>query len=546
MAIKISDMVDITTASLTDLHEVSKVVSPGVFETYKETNQEMVTLFNANIQLGSTAQVTGLDTALASKLNLSGGTMTGDLILNANPTNVLGAVTKQYADALVVGLLDDRGNYDASSNLWPSTGGSGTAGAILKGDLWYISVQGTLGGNLVVVGSSIRALTDTPGQTTANWDVLSAGLGYIPENIANKSTSTVLGTSDTLYPSQNAVKTYADTKEPTSNKNLANGFPGLNSNHNIQFKNNLGTHISLLANTNTAPRTYTFPNVDGEVLLTTGTQTITGAKTFGEDATFNALLNADGGISTLSGNIDIDSASGLVNILSTLQVDNLTSFSEATDLNINAKSGNVVCLSNFFVQRVQSRLTNGNLVLAGGATSGNVECEDPFLVTQIQPRTGTTVSITNNLLLPSQPSVSAYPSVALSNVTGDGTTYTIALNTELWDKASNFASNTFTAPVTGTYEVSGMVGVSGLTAAHVSGILRIVTSNRTWEIDARNYGLIRDTGNNIIANIGGVKIDMDAGDTATINLQVSGGTRVAGILPSSTTQTTAIQYKLVA
>ena len=37
-------------------------------------------------------------------------------------------------------------------------------------------------------------------------------LGYTPENVANKSTSTSLGTSNTLYPTQNAVKVYADTK----------------------------------------------------------------------------------------------------------------------------------------------------------------------------------------------------------------------------------------------------------------------------------------------------------------------------------------------
>jgi hypothetical protein len=35
---------------------------------------------------------------------------------------------------------------------------------------------------------------------------------FKPENVANKSTTTTLGTSDTLYPTQNAVKTYADTK----------------------------------------------------------------------------------------------------------------------------------------------------------------------------------------------------------------------------------------------------------------------------------------------------------------------------------------------
>lgn len=36
-------------------------------------------------------------------------------------------------------------------------------------------------------------------------------LGFTPENVANKNTSTALGTSDSLYPTQNAVKTYVDT-----------------------------------------------------------------------------------------------------------------------------------------------------------------------------------------------------------------------------------------------------------------------------------------------------------------------------------------------
>jgi hypothetical protein len=39
---------------------------------------------------------------------------------------------KAYADSLVVGLIDD-GNYDASTNTFPTTGGSGTSGAVLKG-----------------------------------------------------------------------------------------------------------------------------------------------------------------------------------------------------------------------------------------------------------------------------------------------------------------------------------------------------------------------------------------------------------------------------
>lgn len=99
------------------------------------------------------------------------------------------AAAQAYADGLVVGLLDDRGNYNASGNVWPSTGGSGTAGAINKGDVWVISVAGTLGGTAVEIGDVIRALSDAPGQTAANWVVTERNLGFVPENSANKDAS---------------------------------------------------------------------------------------------------------------------------------------------------------------------------------------------------------------------------------------------------------------------------------------------------------------------------------------------------------------------
>ncbi|MDH4134588.1 MAG: hypothetical protein OEV31_07340, partial [Gammaproteobacteria bacterium] len=67
---------------------------------------------------------------------------------------------RAYADGLVVGLLDDRGTYNASDNTWPAAGGSGVAGEILKGDMWYIGTGGTLGGTAVSIGDAIRALTD--------------------------------------------------------------------------------------------------------------------------------------------------------------------------------------------------------------------------------------------------------------------------------------------------------------------------------------------------------------------------------------------------
>jgi len=103
----------------------------------------------------------------------------------ATPTTGTDAATKAYADGLVVGLWDDRGAYDASGNVFPSTGGSGTAGAILKGDIWTISVAGTLGGVAVTTQDTVRAIVDTPGSTLGNWAFAEANAGYVPLNKAS-------------------------------------------------------------------------------------------------------------------------------------------------------------------------------------------------------------------------------------------------------------------------------------------------------------------------------------------------------------------------
>lgn len=70
-----------------------------------------------------------------------------------------------------------------------------------------IAIENTLGTNP-------NASFDTVDDRLNGIDTTLAGkensIGYTPENAANKSTSTSLGTSDTLYPTQNAVKTYAD------------------------------------------------------------------------------------------------------------------------------------------------------------------------------------------------------------------------------------------------------------------------------------------------------------------------------------------------
>ena len=97
---------------------------------------------------------------------------------------------KDYADALSTSALRDCGNFDASGGAYPSTGGTGVAGAIVKGNMWRISVAGTLPTGVIVgVGDWIRALIDSPGNTQANWAVSEANLGYVPIKSINGRTT---------------------------------------------------------------------------------------------------------------------------------------------------------------------------------------------------------------------------------------------------------------------------------------------------------------------------------------------------------------------
>jgi hypothetical protein len=78
---------------------------------------------------------------------------------------------KAYADGLVVGLWDDRGNFSAAGNAYPAAGGSGLAGAVMKGDIWTVNVPGVIGGVPVAQRQTLRALEDNPGQLAASWAI---------------------------------------------------------------------------------------------------------------------------------------------------------------------------------------------------------------------------------------------------------------------------------------------------------------------------------------------------------------------------------------
>jgi hypothetical protein len=192
------------------------------------SKRDLVSYTNGNSYVSRTdANIANLPTdttnwLVSAEKGETGATPTGAELLTNKATSfstvndtlypTVRAVNDQITQA-VVGLWDDRGNYNASGNTFPATGGSGTAGAIMKSDIWTISVAGTLGGAAVDTGDQVRALSDAPGQTAGNWAITQANITYTPENAANKETS-ALDTSTTKYPCNNVVKTAIDLKAP--------------------------------------------------------------------------------------------------------------------------------------------------------------------------------------------------------------------------------------------------------------------------------------------------------------------------------------------
>lgn len=59
-----------------------------------------------------------------------------------------------------------RGDYDASTNLFPNPGD------VLPGDEFYVSVTGNLNGEDIPVGSILKARTINPNQVATNWRII--------------------------------------------------------------------------------------------------------------------------------------------------------------------------------------------------------------------------------------------------------------------------------------------------------------------------------------------------------------------------------------
>lgn len=135
--------------------------------------------YTASSAYATAAQGTKADNAMPK----SGGTFTGSVTLNADPTANLGAATKQYVDSQITSKI-------AASDAMVFKGTLGTGGtvtavpttSVVKGDTYKIITAGTWAGSSCKVGDLIIALNSGSIEATAtNW-------AYVPSGNENETT----------------------------------------------------------------------------------------------------------------------------------------------------------------------------------------------------------------------------------------------------------------------------------------------------------------------------------------------------------------------
>jgi len=113
------------------------------------------------------------------------------------------------------------------------------------------------------------------------------------------------------------------------------------------------------------------------------------------------------------------------------------------------------------------------------------------------------------------------------------TTLTVLFATERFDQGSNFANNTFTAPVTGRYQLNVHVLMENVDSASHYYQIQLTTSNRLYYDTFDPRTMSTDSSYETLKSV--VLADMDAGDTAIVKIYQSTGTAQTNLNATTST-----------
>jgi len=125
------------------------------------------------------------------------------------------------------------------------------------------------------------------------------------------------------------------------------------------------------------------------------------------------------------------------------------------------------------------------------------------------------IDATGAITAPKQPAFLAQPSSAQNDIAINAT-YTVVFDTERFDQNSNFASNAFTAPVSGRYQLNVNLYLTDLDHDTAYYQFQLNTSNRIYYFIQGTGGFDADHNFQML----GISIlaDMDASDTVNVTL----------------------------
>jgi len=277
---------------------------------------------------------------------------------------------------------------------------------------------------------------------------------------------------------------------------------------------------------------------DGSTLTVTGAADISGvatATTFEPDGDTSTGDNAALGYTAALG--AILTGQGSTNDVT------LVNDADATVLGIPTGTTNVTIAGDLTLTGTTPTLTIGDagtedtsIVFDGNAQDYYIGLDDTDddLKIGLGSTVGTTAHIvmdeTGAVTKPLQPSFMVQPSATQSNI-AVGVATTVTWDTEIYDIGGDFASNVFTAPVTGKYLFCVNIEMNQIDTAAAHYRIQMVFSNRTMQSWVMTPNFASDT--TLWPACFSTHMDMDAGDTIEMRFDQPDGTAQTDISVSS-------------
>lgn len=176
-----------------------------------------------------------------------------------------------------------------------------------------------------------------------------------------------------------------------------------------------------------------------------------------------------------------------------------------------------------------SAASSGGVTGPGSSTDRAIATWNGAGGTALFNNSSTKIDSTGRQTNSAQPAFFAYVSSVISNVTGDATAYQVAFDSTSLNVGSVFTTGAgakFTAPVTGNYMFSYNVQVTGITAQTSALLTFTATSNSattTFKIPTPFVAA------GLESYSGSIFMPMTAADTASLTLQLGGGTKTVSV-----------------